>query len=149
MRFEINYIGHLQAQQRPRGTVRYHKDGKPFVMMRDDNHCRDFKSTLHLLAQVELLAEGKRVIQGPLEMNVDFIFPIPQRMSKKARSAALAGETYPTKKPDIDNLLKAIMDAFNGVLYNDDKQVVMVTMRKIYGEREGAVITLESKGAEE
>ena len=27
------------------------------------------------------------------------------------------------KKPDIDNCLKAVMDALNGIAYNDDKQV--------------------------
>lgn len=38
----------------------------------------------------------------------------------------------PTKKPDIDNIAKIIMDALNGVAYKDDAQVVGLTVEKYY-----------------
>ena len=39
--------------------------------------------------------------------------------------------------PDIDNVLKAVMDALNGVAYEDDKQVVEVICRKWYSQSTG------------
>lgn len=35
-----------------------------------------------------------------------------------------------TTKPDIDNVLKAVLDALNGVAYKDDSQVVEVRVVK-------------------
>ena len=35
-------------------------------------------------------------------------------------------------KPDIDNLLKFVMDVGNGVLWKDDSQIYKVDMEKIY-----------------
>lgn len=36
-------------------------------------------------------------------------------------------------KPDCDNIAKAILDALNGVAYDDDKQVVRLHVEKEYG----------------
>ena len=36
-----------------------------------------------------------------------------------------------TQRPDIDNILKAVLDGLNGVAYEDDSQVVRVTCRKM------------------
>ena len=43
---------------------------------------------------------------------------------------------YPTKKPDVDNIIKIIADALNGVAYNDDKQIVMCNCGKYYTDSE-------------
>lgn len=40
------------------------------------------------------------------------------------KTAMLSGELLPTKKPDIDNIVKAVLDALNEVAYRDDTQVV-------------------------
>jgi Holliday junction resolvase RusA-like endonuclease len=37
-----------------------------------------------------------------------------------------------TKKPDIDNLTKAILDALNGIAWNDDAQVAQITAKKVW-----------------
>ncbi len=48
----------------------------------------------------------------------------PKSWSKKKRAAAICGELRPTTKPDVDNTAKGILDALNGIVYADDKQVV-------------------------
>ena len=35
-----------------------------------------------------------------------------------------------TLKPDVDNILKAVMDGLNGTAYADDKQITFVAVRK-------------------
>ena len=57
-----------------------------------------------------------------------------------------AGTILPSRKPDIDNVLKVVLDALNGVAYKDDSRVVAVTARKIYSHTPKLVI--EMKGAE-
>ncbi len=45
-----------------------------------------------------------------------------------------AGKLRPSKKPDIDNIVKAIMDGLNGVAYKDDALVVKIMAQKFYGD---------------
>ena len=46
----------------------------------------------------------------------------------------LEDQLYPTKKPDIDNIAKCVLDALNKLAYRDDTQVVTLRMEKHYGE---------------
>ena len=48
---------------------------------------------------------------------------------QKAKSCKLR---FPTKKPDVDNIAKIIMDGLNGTAWDDDKQVISVTVRKLW-----------------
>lgn len=50
----------------------------------------------------------------------------------KIGNAKLNGELLHTKKPDADNLAKAILDGLNGVAWVDDTQVVKLTVAKTY-----------------
>lgn len=59
-----------------------------------------------------------------LLLGVKAFLPVPKSKSKKFREAALAGEIRPTKKPDMDNIVKHVKDCLNGVFWTDDKLVV-------------------------
>lgn len=58
---------------------------------------------------------------------------VPVSWSKKKQAAALAGRVLPTKKPDTDNVVKAVFDGMNGVVWKDDVQAVDLFVRKRYG----------------
>lgn len=68
--------------------------------------------------------DGRPLITGPVALKLELYFGIPQSYTKKRTAEALEGRLAPTKKPDIDNVVKAICDAFNGSVWNDDVQVV-------------------------
>ena len=70
-------------------------------------------------------------------------YEVPQSWSKKKRAAALAGEIQPQTKPDCDNLVKVVLDALNGVAYNDDRQVIYVACRKKYAEEGSVLVKIE------
>ena len=46
----------------------------------------------------------------------------------------IVDEIKPTKKPDADNIAKAVCDALNGIACKDDSQVVDLTVRKHYSK---------------
>ena len=48
------------------------------------------------------------------------------------RATADKKKLSPTKKPDIDNICKIVLDGLNGVAYADDKQVVSLIANKYF-----------------
>lgn len=85
---------------------------------------------------------GRALFEGPVLVELDIALSIPQSMSKKRKSLALAGGLYPTKKPDMDNVIKAIYDGLNGVVWKDDVQVVKAVVGKRYGETPGVRVKI-------
>ena len=57
-------------------------------------------------------------------------FPIPRAVAKKRRPDMYG--TYYAHKPDLDNILKIICDALNGVAYKDDAYVILYNASKLY-----------------
>lgn len=72
--------------------------------------------------------------EGPVKMEINAFYGIPKAANKKLKAQMRAGEVYPLKKPDADNVAKIICDALNGIAYHDDTQVVKLTINKFYGE---------------
>ena len=79
-------------------------------------------------------------------LSVSVSMATPKSTSKRKREAMLDGEIMPTKKPDLDNILKIVADALNGLAYTDDKQIVGVTMIKGYSEHDGVDVMVQSFG---
>ena len=71
-----------------------------------------------------------------IKARIQAFYEIPKSSSKVKKTAMLSGELLPTKKPDIDNIVKAVLDALNEVAYRDDTQVVELQVRKQYSETE-------------
>lgn len=79
-----------------------------------------------------------------LDMRIKAYYSIPKSASKKKRAAMLAGEIRPTKKPDMDNVVKIIADALNQVAYRDDTQIVDCQCRKFYSENPRVEVTIKT-----
>lgn len=80
---------------------------------------------------------GRPLILGPVRCAIYIDCQVPASWSAKKQRSALAGEVMPTSKPDSDNVAKAVYDALNGVVWNDDAQVVDGAQRKRYAETPG------------
>ena len=68
-----------------------------------------------------------------------FNFEHPQSWSERRKKQ----RAWHTSKPDLDNLVKAVLDALNGVAYTDDKLVVRVDARKIWSTSDSVSVTVE------
>ena len=72
----------------------------------------------------------------PVGVTITACFGIPKSASKKARASMIDGRISPTKKPDMDNVVKIVLDALNGFAWHDDAQVVDLSVSKIYTDQE-------------
>jgi Holliday junction resolvase RusA-like endonuclease len=59
---------------------------------------------------------------------------------------ALGGAVLPVGKPDLDNLLKAVLDAINAIVFADDSQVVSLLASKTYGARPQVSVSVSQIG---
>lgn len=85
---------------------------------------------------------GAVPMQGACTVELRAAFAVPASWPKKRQAEALAGRVYPTKKPDADNVIKAVLDGMNGVVWRDDVQAVRVVLEKCYAERPGVFVNV-------
>jgi Holliday junction resolvase RusA-like endonuclease len=86
------------------------------------------------MAASEAMA-GKPPSEAPLNMEIVAFMGIAASWSKKRQQAARDGLERPTKKPDLDNIVKAVKDGLNGVAWKDDSQVVRLTAGKYWSDK--------------
>lgn len=113
-------------------TVVRGKGGKAFAQHYTPEKTRTYEQMVADEARKAMA--GREPIAGPCMLELSLVCGVPASWSKKKRAAALAGELFPAKKPDIDNVAKAICDSFNAIVWVDDVQVVDLVARKRYGE---------------
>jgi Holliday junction resolvase RusA-like endonuclease len=97
----------------------------------------------------QLAMRGAEPILCAVAIEVDVVCSIPKSATKRFTAQALAGDVRPTKKPDADNVLKAICDGMNGVVWKDDVQAVDVLLRKRYGATPGVHVRVAALVARE
>lgn len=86
---------------------------------------------------------GKK-LEGELQTAIRAYFQIPKSTSKKKAKLMEEGEIRPTKKPDADNIIKIVLDALNGLAYNDDSQIVSVRVEKFYSYKPRVEIAISN-----
>ena len=79
-------------------------------------------------------------LNQPIFMSLNFYMQIPESASKKKQDALL-GIPH-DKRPDLDNLIKFVLDVCNGLLFKDDAQVVKITAAKTWSKIPRTDITL-------
>lgn len=86
---------------------------------------------------------GRPPIEGPVELWLDINLQIPASWSKKRQREAAAGLVAATKKPDADNVLKAVKDGMNGIVWLDDAQAVEYRISKRYSTSPCVQVSVE------
>lgn len=120
--------GRPQGKKRPRFSRISHTVYTP----------RETISYENQIAMAFKAGEGRCIPEGQcVAVSVTAFFPVPKSYSKGKRKACIDGDIRPDKKPDIDNVLKVVLDALNGLAYDDDKQVIEAICRKYYTDGEG------------
>jgi len=79
----------------------------------------------------------------PLVATIQILVSIPKSFSKKKTEQALDDKILPTVRPDLDNFLKSALDPLNGILFDDDSQIVELTASKFYSNTPGINIKID------
>lgn len=83
---------------------------------------RDYERALKSFAQVAMI--GKTVLEGPVKVTITAYF------SHKTKTG------WHVSRPDLDNIIKAVLDALNEVVFDDDAAVCELVATKKYDNEE-------------
>lgn len=84
--------------------------------------------------------------ETPLRIIVRIGVSIPQSYSKKKQALCRDGSIVPNKRPDLDNIYKAVADALNGYAFADDSQIVEIVAWKEYAEDPFVEVVIDEFG---
>ena len=133
---EFIYYGEIKGKGRPR----FRRCGK-FVRAYTDESTQDYEMSIkeaYINAKQETFFN-----EEPLEAEIEIYQAIPKSTSKKKTQEMLDGLIRPTKKPDVDNILKSVFDSLNKVAYGDDTQIVSVKAVKYYAINNYMVVRIK------
>ena len=114
--------GQPHGKGRPRASS---KGG--FVRLYTDLNTRTYEELIARQARVAMGAT--EMLETPTAVRIHAYYYMPISWSKKKRKQAMEGEIVPGK-PDLDNISKSILDAIQGIVINDDKNVIKLTVEK-------------------
>ena len=82
-------------------------------------------------------------IEERVKINIIAYFERPKSTKQALIEPMLKNEISPTKKPDIDNIVKIVLDAMNKFAFKDDTQITKLEIEKKYGIAEKIVVEIE------
>ena len=131
--------GQPKGKERPRWTMVSNTS-----IVYTPRNTRDYEKIIKTFYKINNFKSFKK--DDALEISAIAYYKIPKQTKKSHKLLMLKGEMLPTKKPDIDNIIKAVLDALNGVAYYDDSQVCKVNFMKMYSEDPRLKILIKKVG---
>ncbi len=113
----------VYGDPRGKGRLRFTRQGHKYI----DHSTADYERTV---ANEWKDGQFCYIEPMPTEITIDAFFKVPTSLSKKKR-AELFGTAF-LHKPDADNIGKIVLDALNGLAYQDDRQIDRLTVNKKY-----------------
>lgn len=134
MKYEFEVIGDIKGKARPRVNTYTCKAYTP-------TNTKDYE----LLVKQYFKIKYPRFVplENRLAVKIVATFKVPKTTTKKDREQIEKGLISPTKKPDIDNIVKIILDALNQMAFKDDTQITKLEVEKVYGEEEKVYVAIE------
>ena len=119
MKIKFIIPGEPQGKARPR-VVRM-KSGRSMSYTPDKTVAYEELVRQRFLAE----AQGRRFADAtPIDIIITAFLGIPKSASKRKQMLMTSGALFPMKEPDLDNVMKIVCDALNGIAYKDDAQIV-------------------------
>jgi len=132
--------------------------GPPHAKMRHrvttiGGHARQYDAPKNITAQKDIQYEVSQAMQAqgvsifprdtPLACSITFLLPRPKSKAWKSIKGIRLDKALPSGGQDLDNLTKMVWDACNGLLWHDDRQVVVQPhVMKVYAPESKAVGTM-------
>ena len=123
MGFEFEVIGDIKGKARPRVNTYTCKAYTP-------ENTKDYEM---LIKQYFKIKYPRYVaLENRIKVTINAYFKVPKTTTKKDIALIEEGKLSPTKKPDIDNIVKIILDSLNGIAFKDDNQITKIEVEKLY-----------------
>lgn len=107
----------------PQGSTRaWVLHGKPVIT----SSAKGLGTWRRLVADVAQNYAPAEPWEGPVGIELHFGLPKPKSAPKRRR-------VWPDKRPDLDKLTRAVLDALTYVVFADDSQVIEIVASKDYG----------------
>ena len=110
----MEYVFRIDIRPRPKQRPRFF-NGHIYT----PHETQDYECALRKIVERRMQIDGAEMFQKWAKIQVTFTFC----QLKKPKP-------FHNSRPDLDNLLKAVLDAMNGTLYRDDAIILSVTASK-------------------
>ena len=148
MKNEVKFVvyGEPQGKGRPRFTTRYNPEtGKSYSKARTPENTIIYENLVRTEYGIQT-RNFRFTDEAMLDMRILAYYSIPKSVSKKKKAQMLTGMIRPTKKPDMDNVMKVVADSLNNLAYRDDTQIVDAQCRKFYSEEPRVEVIIRQVG---
>jgi crossover junction endodeoxyribonuclease RusA len=97
------------------------------VITTDNSKLKPWRQELAQTALILMRESGAQIAARgvPISVALSFVFEKPRSEQKS--------KIHKTTKPDLDKLLRAVLDALTGIVYQDDSQVCECRVTKFFG----------------
>ena len=129
MTFMVTYI--VYGEPVGKGRPRFARRGK-FTSTYTPEKTKNYESEVGMMAKAAMGASEP--LEGALEAFIYVTFAVPASYSKKRTEACLSGQEKHTKKPDLDNVVKSVIDGMDKIVFENDSQFTSIHATKVFGE---------------
>jgi crossover junction endodeoxyribonuclease RusA len=126
----------VHGKPQPQGSAKAFipKGWKRPIITSDNKTLKPWRQDVSQLAAQAM--QGQETTTAPVSVAVTFCFARPKSVK--------ASVVHKTTKPDVDKLLRSVLDSMTGIVFRDDSQVVCLVGQKEFGPVEGAVIRVRT-----
>ena len=133
--------GKPQGKQRPK----FARKGK-FTQAYTPDETVMYENLIKIMCKQSMQKSNQKIALGPVHVGINAYYYIPKSTSNKKRAEMLAQTIRPDVKPDLDNVIKVVLDAINAIAFLDDKQVIQITAEKFYSENPRVEVLISDWG---
>lgn len=140
---EIRFVvyGKPQTAGSKRAFPFKRRNGQQGVSVSDDNpKSRDWKNAVASQARLSV-GQGAPLFDGPIQLTLEFYRPRPKGHFGK-NGVKKTAPLFPTTRPDLLKMARAVEDALTGVVWRDDSQIVLETLVKYYDDPARCIVKI-------
>lgn len=141
---DIQLVGRPVAQGSMSAFVVGKKDGPKRAVVaqggsrQSRNDLARYRGDLREEAQKSM--RDRPPLRGPVDIEITFLFERPKAHYGTGRNSEVVKDSAPrhkTSAPDLDKLVRSVLDALTGVVFEDDAQIVRLITAKSYYKKAG------------
>lgn len=128
------------GEPRGKGRPRFFRKGNGVGTYTDDKTAA-YENLIRLAWQQQY--GDQETATEPIIIYIDAEYTIPDSWPKRKKLLTILGRSHKTTKPDLDNIVKAVLDGLNHTTaWKDDAQVCRIIAGKYHGDRNRLIVHL-------